>query len=209
MPDVKKKSPLRAQQAAQTRERILRAAGEVFAEQGFVGARVEDVATRAGVAVPTVYKTFGNKPNLLTGALEVALTGGSDAPITEQPWWTEQLEEADPARQLDLIARNARQMYDRAGPILEAMRSASAHHDEVAAAWQRIQEDRLARGNRSAKRFVAKAGLPPGMTTADVALTLMVLTQPELYTSYRTTGRTADQYEAWLARVLRSTLLSS
>ena len=74
-PAVKTRSPLRTEQAAQTRRRILEAAGEVLVEQGFSGTRVEDVADRAGVAVPTVYKVFTNKRNLLTSALNVAMAG--------------------------------------------------------------------------------------------------------------------------------------
>ncbi len=204
---VKGRASLRAEQAERTRHRILRAAGEVFAEQGFVGARIEDVAARAGVAVPTVYKVFTNKRNLLVGALNVALTGGDDAPVDRQPWFTEQLEQPDPVEQVDLIARNARQIYDRAGAILEAVRAGATHDEDLAHAWDRINADRLARSKKSARHLIATAGRRPGMTADDVAVTLLVLTQPELYTAHLAAGRTAHQYESWLARVLRSTLL--
>src|SRR5205814_125336 len=80
----------------------------VFEEQGFAGARIEDIAARAGVAVPTVYKIFTNKPTLLVGALNQAMAGDGNAAIDQQAWFTEQLDEPDAVRQLQLIARNAR-----------------------------------------------------------------------------------------------------
>lgn len=47
------------------RRQILRAAVKVFAEQGYHGARISDVAEEAGVAYGLVYHYFGNKENLL------------------------------------------------------------------------------------------------------------------------------------------------
>ena len=43
----------------------MRAAIEVFTESGYVGARMSDIADRAGVAVQTVYFTFHTKAELL------------------------------------------------------------------------------------------------------------------------------------------------
>jgi len=46
-------SPLRQAQAAATRLRIIEAAHAEFEVGGYEGARIEDVAARAGVAVPS------------------------------------------------------------------------------------------------------------------------------------------------------------
>jgi TetR/AcrR family fatty acid metabolism transcriptional regulator len=48
-----------------SRERILLAAGPVFAEKGYLSARVADVARKAGVADGTIYLYFRNKEDLL------------------------------------------------------------------------------------------------------------------------------------------------
>ena len=58
MSDVKRPRSKRREKAAATRERMLRAAIEVFAEQGYGGARMADIAARAGVAVQTLYFVF-------------------------------------------------------------------------------------------------------------------------------------------------------
>src|SRR2546429_9503343 len=73
-------SPLRQAQAAVTRLRIIEAAHAEFEAGGYEGTRIEDVAARAGVAVPTVYKTFASKRNLLTAAVTTAMTGGPPRP---------------------------------------------------------------------------------------------------------------------------------
>jgi len=51
-------------------ERLLDAAAEVFAEQGFVGATMDAVATRASTTKPTLYAHFGSKEALFAAAVE-------------------------------------------------------------------------------------------------------------------------------------------
>jgi AcrR family transcriptional regulator len=204
---VKRQSPLRLEQAAQTRRRILEAAAAVFAEQGFGGARIEDVADRAGVAVPTVYKGFVNKSTLLVEALGLALRGGVDGRVDQQAWFTEQLEEPDPRRQLRLVARNARRLCERAGSLLGVLRAAAALDDTLERAWREIADDRAARSRRTAINLVQKADAQVRLDRAELAATLSSLTDPQLFVTYTSGSRSADQYEAWLADVLCRTIL--
>jgi len=55
--------------AEQTRERLLRAAADVFAERGYDGTRVADIAAAAGVSNGALYAHFDSKADLLVGAL--------------------------------------------------------------------------------------------------------------------------------------------
>jgi AcrR family transcriptional regulator len=55
--------------ATETRERLLRAAAEVFAERGYDGTRVADIAAAAGVSNGALYSHFGSKARLLVDAL--------------------------------------------------------------------------------------------------------------------------------------------
>jgi AcrR family transcriptional regulator len=55
--------------AAETRERLLQAAAEVFAERGYDGTRVADIAAAAGVSNGALYAHFGSKADLLVAAL--------------------------------------------------------------------------------------------------------------------------------------------
>src|SRR5277367_4192369 len=49
---------------AQTRERLLGAAGAVFAERGYDGASLDDVAVAAGLTKGAVYSSFASKEEL-------------------------------------------------------------------------------------------------------------------------------------------------
>jgi AcrR family transcriptional regulator len=55
--------------ATQTRARLLQAAAEVFAERGYDGTRVADIATAAGVSNGALYAHFASKAELLIAAL--------------------------------------------------------------------------------------------------------------------------------------------
>jgi AcrR family transcriptional regulator len=55
--------------AAGTRDRLLRAAADVFAGRGYDGTRVSDIAEAAGLSNGAMYAYFGSKVELLVDAL--------------------------------------------------------------------------------------------------------------------------------------------
>ena len=55
--------------ATETRERLLRAAADVFARRGYDGTRVADIAATAEVSGGALYAHFGSKAELLVAAL--------------------------------------------------------------------------------------------------------------------------------------------
>ena len=63
-------SPLRAEQAEQTRQRIVQAAVDLLSEGDAGDLSMPDVAARAGVSVRTVYRSFATKDELLDGVIE-------------------------------------------------------------------------------------------------------------------------------------------
>ena len=54
---------------AKTAERILAAASSIFSEKGFAGARMDEIATRAGVNKATIYYHIGDKNALYAEVL--------------------------------------------------------------------------------------------------------------------------------------------
>ena len=200
-------SPLRQAQAAATRLRIIQAAHTEFEARGYEGTRIEDVAARAGVAVPTVYKTFTNKRTLLTAAVTTAMTGGPGGPVDRQAWFQEQLDAPTAEQQLQLIARNARRLNDRAAHLLELVRATASRDSQIATLWQDINNDRHARAHTSAQQLAAKTTLRTSVP--DAAHTLWALTVPELYVLHVTeSGRSPEAYQHWLADVLIVVLLA-
>lgn len=72
------------------REAILQAALELFAEQGFYGTAVPEIATRAKVAAGTIYRYFENKEALVNALFvryktQLGATLMSDFPFIESP----------------------------------------------------------------------------------------------------------------------------
>jgi AcrR family transcriptional regulator len=65
-------SPLRAEQAAETRKRIVQAAVDLLNEGDAGDLSMAEVADRAGVSVRTVYRGFATKDDLLDGVIEWA-----------------------------------------------------------------------------------------------------------------------------------------
>lgn len=51
------------------RERLVAAAAEVFSEKGYDGARVQEIATRAGLTTGAIYGRFSGKAELLRAAI--------------------------------------------------------------------------------------------------------------------------------------------
>src|SRR5947209_1949102 len=56
---------IRAMAPTDTRERLVAAATEVFAEEGYDGARVQDIARRAGLTTGAIDSTFRARAGLL------------------------------------------------------------------------------------------------------------------------------------------------
>ncbi len=81
--------------SAERREQLLEIARRVFAERGFDGATVEEIAARADVSKPIVYEHFGGKEgvyavvvdrevNTLLSMMRAALTPGRPRVLLEQ-----------------------------------------------------------------------------------------------------------------------------
>ena len=213
MPDAvnprRYESTLRREQAAATRARIVTAAAELFAAQGYTQTSIEQIAARAGVARPTVYTAFTGKPALLKQALDLLLAGDdAPVPVRDRPWFQELLRQRDPRRLLELEARNDRMINERIAALHEALRNAAATDDDIAGLYTTIKQQR-----RIGARVVAEALAALGPLRGDLDLdtatdVLWLLKDPALYTALAgDRGWPADRYQAWLARTMQASLL--
>nr|WP_258236745.1 TetR/AcrR family transcriptional regulator [Nocardioides campestrisoli] len=69
---AKKKSPRMT--GTERREQLVEVARGLFAERGFDGTAIEEVATRAGVSKPVVYEHFGGKEGLYAVVVDREVT---------------------------------------------------------------------------------------------------------------------------------------
>src|SRR5438067_3507837 len=89
-------SPRRREQAAETRALIVSQAQRLFERDGYAATSMAAIAGAAGVALKTVYLSFGNKPALLRAVWHRVLRGDrDDVPVAEQDWFRGVMEERD------------------------------------------------------------------------------------------------------------------
>lgn len=96
MSDTESNAPRRTRMSsAQRREQLISVARRAFAERGFDGTSVEEIAARAKVSKPVLYEHFGGKEGLyavvvdrevrsLLDRITRALTGGHPRELVEQ-----------------------------------------------------------------------------------------------------------------------------
>jgi len=200
-------SPVRQEQAALTRRRIVDAAAALFASNGYARTTIREVADTAGVAADTVYAVFGTKARVLTAVIDSRLAPSGDVDnVTERPEAHAVRDEPDQRRQIHLFARDMAAMSTRVRPVYEIMRTASAVEPEMAAVFTEMDGYRL-RNMREVAGWIAARG-PLRVDVDRAAETIWALASPDvgrLLCEGR--GWTEDDHAAWLEDALARTLL--
>ena len=204
-------SPHRREQAAGTRRKVIAAAQPLFLEHGYAGTTMAAIAREAGVVVETVYRSFGSKVALFGAVVEAALAGGverAELPVEERPAIAAIIAETDPVKQVAMYAATQPGIHWRAGPLLRAVRDASALDPEVARVWSEIEAQRYAGQARMAGLLASRGALREGLgveTASDLIWTLTSLAVHDLFVVER--GWSSEQYERWLTDALTRELL--
>src|SRR6476469_2867447 len=70
------------------------AARDLFSTNGYLATTIEDIATAAGVARPTVFSAVGSTPAILRAVIDRAMAG-DEAPVAvaDRPWYHEAINE--------------------------------------------------------------------------------------------------------------------
>jgi AcrR family transcriptional regulator len=203
------RSELRAEQARQTRMRVLDAAQSLFEEHGYAGTTMEAIANAAGVAVDTVYATFGTKRKVLAALLDVRV-GGDDLPLAviDRPEPQAVRLERDQRRQVEMFAASIALIIERVRPVDDVMRGAASVDPEIAALRARLQQVRFENMRRFVSWLAANGPLRAGLGEDEASAVVWTLTSPEVHRLFRSErGWTAEQYEAWLEATLARTVL--
>lgn len=201
----------RREQAAQTRQDILAAAGALFRERGYAASSMAQIAAGAGVVVETVYRGFGSKRALFRAVMEAVLAGGTargDVPVEERPAIRAVIEEPDPRRQIALYAATQPGIHRRSGPLLRALRDGMASDRELKDVWDEMEAWRLDGQGRFVGMLADKGALRKGLAieqARDVVWTLCSLAVHDLLVVE--SGWTPDRYQEWLASALACALL--
>ncbi|WP_322747651.1 MULTISPECIES: helix-turn-helix domain-containing protein [unclassified Frankia] len=207
------RSPLRTEQARQTRLRILEAARELFRAQGYAPTTISTISKAAGVAPDTVYDAFRSKRGLLKELLGLSGTQHADdirdhaMPGRVEPPAIRQ--ETDQRRQIAMFAADASHQLERLRPLDDILRGAAATDREMAAFRENQQLGQRRQTMTTVALWISEHGpLRDGMPVDQAAAVIWTLTAPEVHHMLRVIWQwTAEQYETWLGRTLTDTLL--
>jgi AcrR family transcriptional regulator len=195
-------SPLRADQAERTRQRILEAAYRLFAERGYAGTVITAIAEAAGVSPETIYLAFGGKRAVLEGAIEMAIAGAADGSGHADDWWTTVAGLPEASERLGRMVDYSCGILARTRPLHAVIRGAADKEAFAAELGHRLLHDRLTAQTERIRSHLAD-DLRPGLSIEQAGQRYCALAGPELY--YLLTaelGWTADQHRALTTELL-------
>lgn len=207
---VKSERPSRADRARATRRRIIETATHLFTTDGYASTTMERVAAQAGVAVQTVYYTFGTKGQLLCEAMEFAGAGEHDPlPVPERPWMLEALTTTSPHRALALGVENGVDIYERAAPLWPAVNAAAVADPAVEKYWGGVTGARRAGMGRLVARIAELDGLRKRLDVETATDIMFVLNGHGTFQGLVTEADWAlPTFKAWLYSALGEQLLA-
>lgn len=207
MTEVKSPKPTRREKAAATRERMIVAAQAVFAEAGYVGARMADIAARAGVAVQTLYFAFHTKGELLQACYDHAVLGPDRLPPAQQPFYAEIFKARSGRAALTAFARGNGLIVARVAALDQAARAATTEPDAIEV---RERSERLRReGYRTIAGHVDdRFGLKAGTDVESATDIMLVLGSGAPYLMFTEYGWDHERYVGWVAEALATQLLA-
>jgi AcrR family transcriptional regulator len=130
-----------------TRDRLLAAAAEVFAEKGYDGAGVQEIARRAGFTTGAIYGRFRGKAQLLLAAMEANSHDEFEELFAEHRVKAHDPRSAgDPGRATDILTTVGSHLvtdaFDSGQALLLEAFVAGRRDPEVAGMLRRIIEER-------------------------------------------------------------------
>ena len=186
------RSELRAQQAEETRARILEATGRVMAD-GIASVSIPGIAREAGVSVPTVYRHFATKTELLAALYPHLLRRSG-------------LDDLVPPRSLDELKDGVRRLFERTDSFDDLARAAMA--SPASAEVRRLSMPRRLGLVREFAETVA-----PGLAEADrdrIARLVVILTASSSVRMWREQlGSSVDEAADDLDWIVRAALAAA
>ena len=191
---------LRAARVAETEERIITGARELFVRDGYAATTLAAVADAARVGHRTVYVRFGTKADLLKRVVDVAIVGDTQPiDLQSRDWYQQALGAPTLDERLDRLAHGVAALMARAGDVFAVAQQAEPVEPLIAEA---------ARAGRAATRdslraFFAKLhtdGLVPAAVDLDwLCDTAGALAHNQTYLLIRETlGWEPEKYRDWL-----------
>ena len=191
----------RQRQAEATKREVARVARALFAEHGYVATTISTISAEADIPVQTIYSAFGSKARILDKITELWM---NDAQTTSRA--AAYLEEADPARQLHMLAELNRRQMEAGFDVVAIYQEAAASDPHMAETLRNV----LGAREREIRKLIDALApqLRSELTVATALDLTLALTLPEVFHLLVVErGWSHRRYEAWLGASLVSQLL--
>lgn len=204
------RSPLRAEQALQTRTAIIDAARQLLVTEGFQTTGVRAIANRAGVNVDTIYRSVGRKPDVIRAVVESALSGLPDEVPARQRDYVRRIRAASSATEkIDIYAAAITDIQQRLAPVYRALIDASRADGDSLALWREISERRAANMREFAADLRGTGELRDDLDDSTVADIMWSMNGTEYWTLLvERRGWDPARFQAYLADAWRRLLLA-
>jgi len=195
----------RQRQAQQTRDEILRAARRLFAERGYAGTTVRDVAEAAGVSAQTVYDSVGSKQALVARLNDLIDSEAGIPAIAETAAGS-----SDPIEVVATNARITRSILENCGDVVHAVVTGAAAEPELEAVLAEGQRRHVQGATMVVERLEGLGALNDEVGRRGAIDTLAAVSDIRLAFVLRESyGWSLDRIEDWIARTSRTLLLTS
>ena len=206
MEPVKGKKPTRKAQAAATRQRIIDAATAEFIASGYHGTRMAAIASRAGVAVQTVYFVFHTKPELFAAALDAAVLGPEAKAPMEQRWARDAVAPRSARAAVESFIRGSAPILRRAAALSAVAGAAAPTDPELAEVYQSREQLRV----DAYRDFVKGLALPADANPGRAVDLLITMLSPQFYLALRQErGWEHEEIVDWMATTIPGLMLET
>lgn len=200
----------RQERARKRRLAVVRAAQELFEQDGFRATTIAAVARAAGVSAEGVYKGFGTKAALAKAVFDLVIAGDDDpVPISERSEAHAIQAEPDVRRKLSLYATGVAQRQQQSAKVQLLIRDGRHVDDTLEEVWQQLLGERLTGMGMLAAHLHATGQLRPELDVEEVRDLLWTYISVELY-ELLVLDRdwSLPRYTAWLTESLTAALVS-
>ena len=190
--------------------RIIEAAKTLFVARGYPATTLEAIAEAANTSLPTLYRLFASKRELLSAVVDVSFAG-DDEPVAfgDRPEVQAARAEPDPQALIKAFAGITGQFMQRSSAVMRVLASASEVDNDAAELMDQIRQQRHTGQSRIVAALAERDALDPSIQFSQAVDLTYAILSPEVHhllTAER--GWTGEQYERFLQRALRALLLA-
>lgn len=201
------RSELRQQQAAQTRSKVVAAAAELFATQGYARTTFAKIAAAAGVSAETV-QAHGPKAALLRAAFEYVAFGVTDKEsVFDLDLGRGLLAIDDRDEAISYLVTAATEMYVRGASLMVALAGAATMDPELGRYYADVVADVTLQNRRLLAVCRDRGWIRDDIPFDDIVETSAVVSSVETYQRIvHYDGMSVDAYQRWVRRMVDETV---